>query len=404
MIDQKLNPISNPKNDPKPDDPKQSPKKEPLSAIKPLLTSKYTENFKLHSQELSLMENKPLSFENPNDLSGNFTSPGRLHHLLADDFPNHASNSFKYDVSKSRKIEFLENNSESVDKSKKFGYFFLPKYPIEEKAIQTDLTMREIDSLKYVAEEFQSLKEDFLLNFISLHPDVMKKLYYKALKRKDVGEHVKVSIKKRVHHKAHEKKTGEEKKVGRTSNAEKKKNLSLSAFEEKSQDQSKAPTKPNTTEENLKRSASDIGLSKSLSFPLTNPSLALITEQTSNLTNPKNGPQIELPQLIKDDSYQVSENFLKKKHIMENLFDDEGKPKKEDSVDKSDSQSFTPSLCTGRKDINFNDKMIKKQLSLEKKFHKMQKKQEFNPFRFFKEEYLGTHSNLDPVKAEQVKF
>ena len=86
---------------------------------------------------------------------------------------------------------------------------------------------------------------------------------------------------------------------------------------------------------------------------------------------------------------------------MENLLDSMDKIKKEETYPISDSPSASHSVSLPKKETQ-QEKSLKKQISLEKKISKLQKKQQFDPFKFFKEEYIHSHPNVDQSQVEQV--
>lgn len=88
---------------------------------------------------------------------------------------------------------------------------------------------------------------------------------------------------------------------------------------------------------------------------------------------------------------------------MENLLDSIDRTNKDDVMKaNSDSPSFTPPISI-KKEF-FTDKFKKKQISLDKKIIKFQKKQRFDPFNFFKDEYIRSNPLKDQSTIEQVGY
>jgi len=386
MIDQKQIEKSNTEKKSRQEEIKETGYKDSINSKINGFNNKLTENMKINSQEHSFNDVKHFSSDFVNESHLVYRSPGIVNNTLFDDVAKGSNNLIKNDTFKSKRSEFFDRNEELNDKFSKFHYFSLPKYGLEEKSCQTDLSGRDIDCLKCLSDEFNSLKEEFLLNFISNHPDVLKKLYYNAIKKKDLSTLVEVKIKKRINTKNMDKKVTEPK-----NKITEKKKLTPSFFEDKSQDHETQGVTKQITEDTNKRSSFDSTLVK--------------VSNTSNIINKTNSNNNILngfsPKFIKEDPSTISENFLNKKHLMENLLDSMDKIKKEETYPISDSPSASHSVSLPKKETQ-QEKSLKKQISLEKKISKLQKKQQFDPFKFFKEEYIHSHPNVDQSQVEQV--
>ena len=389
MIDQKQIEKSNTEKKTKQEEIKETGYKDSFNSKIHSFNNKLTENMKINSQEHSFNDAKHFPTELINESHHVYRPPGMVSNTAFDEIAKGSNYHLKNDSFKSKKIEFFDRNEEQIEKLSKFQYFSLPKYGLEEKSCQTDLSGREIDCLKCISEEFNSLKEEFLLNFISNHPDILKKLYYNAIKKKDHSTFVDVKIKKRINNKTQDKKVFEQHK----SKINDKKKILSSFFEEKSPEKDTQGIIKHVADDSQKRSSLD-----SCFVKVTNSS-NIVNKINSN-NNILNGLS---PNLNKEEPSPISENFLNKKHLMETILDSMDKIKKEDVYPNSDSHSATQSISLPKKEIQ-QDKSLKKQISLEKKLSKIQKKQQFDPFKFFKEEYIHSHPNMDQSQVEQVKI
>ena len=380
MIDQKQIDKSNSDKKTKREDIKEIGYKDSNGSKLHCIPNKLNENIKGNAQEYSFNESKPNPSELSNDNQMLFKHQIKLinHHL--DEQDKTSNYTFKNEALNAKKIEYYECNTDNRNKSYKYNYFGLPKYGLEEKSTQTDITHRELDNLRFIADEFTSLKEEFLINFISNHPDVLKKIYNNALKKKDVPTRIKVNIKRRINSKIQEK--SKNNNIEKTCKIETKEKIS-EFLGEKCQD-SNGNIKT-VLDDALKRSCSDAIL-----YKVSN-SNDLI--QNNNLAfNSVNG--------LKDSSSPFSENFLNKKHLVENLLDSMDRSIKEDLNVSFESPSLTQNISFKKKFSH--NKFVKKQLSLEMKISKMQKKKRFDPFNFFKEEYLLSHPFKDNYTIDQV--
>ena len=69
----------------------------------------------------------------------------------------------------------------------------MPKYGIIERESQTDLTIRDIDSLLTIKDEFNLAREQFVYNYISSQPDILKKIL--RTQNELTNRNIKVNIK-----------------------------------------------------------------------------------------------------------------------------------------------------------------------------------------------------------------
>ena len=385
MIDRKLLEKSNIEMNTRQNDINETSYKDPISSNKHSLHNKLYENIKNNSVEHSLINpnNKSSDAINKNQML--FRNQLKIINNLNEENSKTNNNGNKYEILRPNNTEISEGNRDIHENFFKFNYFALPKYGLEEKSTQTDYTSRELDNMKYIADEFHSLKDEFLLNFISNHPDLIKKIYKNAIRKKNAPTRINVNIKRRINSKIHEK----SKKSNMDNSFKIDKRLKKSSYLEKNVLESNINIKSGLND-SIKRSSSDTVLNKVSNVK----NLIKVQNNNINLASNLNG--------TKESSTSVSENFLSKKHLMDNLIDSMDKTNKEEYIDKSESQSGTPSISL-KKDLSY-DKFLKKQLSIEKKNKNIQKKKKFDPFNFFKEEYIHSHPYKDHSIIEQVKY
>ena len=370
MIDQKQVEKANSEKKTRQEEIKETGFKDSYISKKHSYNSKLNENIKINAQEYSFNDAPAIILETENDHLARHINTSKHYH-------NPKGELAKNDQNESLKRKTCENYSltfDNYEKNCKLNYFSLPKYGLEEKTTQTDFTCKDIENLKYLSDEFNSLKEEFVIKFIANQPDILKKLYHNSFKKKDVATRIKVNLKRRVDPKIHEKTTKNPMEI--KAKFEKKEKKTVFMGEKSSEINIKTLTETNKKSvleaENNKAFNTDMNTNESKEDSL-------------------NG--------IKEHITLISENFLSKKHFIESIIDSIDK----DKTKKEEIPILNPVIPTifnlnsninVKKEMNF-DKLAKKQISLEKKLTKIQKKQKFDPFNFFKNEYLCTNRDKD---------
>ena len=382
MIDHKQIEKSNTEKKSRQEELKETGYKDAYGSKKHCFYNKLNENIKINSHEHSSSDGKGI----PPEIINDNPMPFKNHiKVINNSFQEHSKTgniTVKKENLKARRIECYTSEGDNQIKGNRLNYFALPYYGLEEKSTQTDFTSRELDNLKHVAEEFNSLKEEFLINFISNHPDVLKKVYYSALKKKDIPTRINVNLKRRINSKIHTK--NHENKTSKLVKKEKK-SLFLG---EKSQE----------TDVNVKAIIDDYPFA-----PVSDSIMGKVSNMNNIINITNNNLISNSVNAGKESPSPVSENFLNKKHLMENLLDSIDRTNKDDVMKaNSDSPSFTPPISI-KKEF-FTDKFKKKQISLDKKIIKFQKKQRFDPFNFFKDEYIRSNPLKDQSTIEQVGY